>query len=244
MTLPRIVLVPGLMNDADLWRDQIAALSRVAQPVVADITHGETLSALADAVLKTGGPRFALAGFSLGGIVAQEVLRQAPERVTHLALLDTTARPDDDARRDERARLTALARRPGHFHGFGDNIARAYLSGSNAANEDLVRRIRQMTTRLGPEVFVRQSLIQRPDSRRALRSVRCPCLVLCGAEDSITPPELHREIADLLPDARLVVLPGAGHLSPMEKGPEVAHELLRLLGQPAGKATRDIAEGE
>jgi pimeloyl-ACP methyl ester carboxylesterase len=232
MSPPRIVLVPGLMNDADLWRDQLPALSQVAQPVVADITRGETLADLAQAVIAAGGPRFALAGFSLGGIVAQKVMRSVPERVSHLALLDTTARPDDPARQAERARLVDLARRPGQFHGFGTRMAQSYLATENAADEALVRRVRDMTTRLGAKVFVRQSLIDRPDLRPDLRRIRCPVLLLCGAEDRLTPPDTHREMASLLPQARLVVLPGAGHLAPMEKGVAVARELLRLLRQP------------
>jgi len=234
MSPPRIVLIPGLMNDADLWRDQITALKGVGHPVIADITRGETLSELSDAVIATGGARFALVGFSLGGIVAQDVMRKAPERVTHLALLGSTAQPDDLARSSERARLIALARRPGHFHGFGGRIARAYLAPANQGNDQLVERIRDMTTRLGAEIYIRQSLIERPDSRATLRRVQCPSLVLCGAEDRITPPSFHREMADLLPNARLVLLPGAGHMAPMEKGLEVTNELLRLLRDPVG----------
>ena len=108
MPLPRLVLVPGLLNDADLWRDQISALAPIATPVVADITQGSSLPELVDAVLKVGGDRFALAGFSLGGIVAQQVMQAAPERVSHLALLSTTMLPDTPDRAAERDRLTAL----------------------------------------------------------------------------------------------------------------------------------------
>lgn len=105
MTLPQLVLVPGLMNDADLWSDQIAKLGDLARSVVADITRGETLAVLAEHVLARADERFALVGFSLGGVVALEIMRRAPERVSHLALLDTTMLPDDPDRATKRERL-------------------------------------------------------------------------------------------------------------------------------------------
>lgn len=235
MELPQLILVPGLLNDAELWRDQVAGMRDIARPVVADITRGETLGELADAVLSVAEPRFALAGFSLGGIVAQEVVRRAPERISHLALLDTTMLPDDPDRAEGRARLIELARSPGTFHGFGENLLQSYLAPQNVANPEMASRVREMTARLGPEVFVRQSLIERPDNRSLLPTIACPTLVLCGAEDQITPPAIHRDMAVDIPLSRLVILPDSGHMTPIEKAAEVIQELRRLLARTADR---------
>ncbi|MHA7777737.1 alpha/beta fold hydrolase [Roseibium sp. M-1] len=229
MSLPQIVLIPGLLNDADLWRDQIAGLASIARPRVANITKGDTLAVLAEMVLATSEDRFALAGFSLGGIVAQEIMRRAPERVTHLALLDTTMLPDTPERAAEREQLIAQAAKPGRFHGFGRKLAQSYLAPQNRENEELINRVRAMTERLGPEVFIRQTRIARPDSRASLTGITCPTLVLCGRHDVLTPPELHRDMADLIPGADLVVLESSGHLTPLEEPGRVTAHLAGLL---------------
>ena len=229
MPLPRLVLVPGLLNDADLWRDQISALAPIATPVVADITQGSSLPELVDAVLKVGGDRFALAGFSLGGIVAQQVMQAAPERVSHLALLSTTMLPDTPDRAAKRDRLIALARSPARFHGFGEGILNSYLAPQNARNPQMAERVRAMTARLGPEVFIRQSLLPRPDTRGLLRQITCPTLVMCGALDQITPPKIHRQMAIEMPKSVLKILPDAGHLTPIEAPDAVADALATWL---------------
>ncbi|MEE2868630.1 MAG: alpha/beta hydrolase [Pseudomonadota bacterium] len=229
MSLPQIVLIPGLLNDADLWRDQITGLADVSRPRVADITRGSSLGALAEMVLATSEDRFALAGFSLGGIVAQEILRRAPERVTHLALLDTTMLPDTPERAAEREQLIVQASKPGRFHGFGRKLAQSYLAPENRNNADMINRVRAMTQRLGPDVFIRQTRIARPDSRASLTGITCPTLVLCGNHDQLTLPELHRSMANLIPSADLVVLEHSGHLTPLEEPENVTDHLKRLL---------------
>ncbi|ANG98700.1 hypothetical protein A8A54_19005 [Brucella pseudogrignonensis] len=210
--LPQLILIPGLLNDAELFRDQLTGLADIARPVVADITRGGTLAELARDVL-------ALAGFSLGGIVAQEILRQFPNRVSHLALMDTTFLPDAPGRAAERQRLIAMARNPGKFHGLGEKLLEAYLAPQSLSNATMARRVRGMTKQLGPEVFIRQSLIEHPDSRPDLRHIACPTLVLCGAHDALTPVALHRDMA---------VVPDAGHLTPIEQ-PEAVNAALRPL---------------
>ncbi|MCK7614849.1 alpha/beta fold hydrolase [Roseibium sediminicola] len=229
MSPPQIVLIPGLMNDADLWRDQVSGLKDIAKPRVADITKGNTLAVLAEMVLATSADTFALAGFSLGGLVAQEVMRRAPERITHLALLDTTMLPDTPERAAEREALVAQAKKPGRFHGFGRKLARSYLSPVNQSNEDLIGRVRAMTERLGPEVFIRQTRIERPDSRASLTRIPCPTLVLCGRHDVLTPPSLHEDMARRIPGAELVILEESGHLTPIEEPDKVTASLRALL---------------
>jgi len=231
MPLPQLVLIPGLLNDAELWRDQVVDLADISRPEVADITRGTTLAALAQDVLAQAEPRFALAGFSLGGIVAQEIMRLVPERVTHLALLDTTMLADGPERAAERQRLIEIARNPGKFHGFGDKLLDTYLAPKNRQDADMVARVRGMTERLGPEVFVRQSLIDRPDGRETLRTLHCPTLVLCGEYDILTPPQLHRDMAIDTPNSRLVILTDCGHLTPIEAPQAVSNALRGLLGR-------------
>lgn len=241
MSPSQIVLIPGLMNDADLWRDQITGLKDIAEPRVADITKGNTLAVLAEMVLATSADTFALAGFSLGGLVAQEVMRRAPERITHLALLDTTMVPDTRERTAEREAMVAQAKKPGRFHGFGRKLATSYLSPDNQSNDELIGRVRAMTERLGPEVFIRQTRIERPDSRVSLTRITCPTLVLCGRHDVLTPPSLHEDMARRIPGAELVILEESGHLTPIEEPDKVTAELRALLRRPTELNAR-IAE--
>ncbi len=221
-----LLLLPGLLNDAELWRDQIAGLSDIAACHVPDLTHSATLETLAGDVLADAPPRFALAGFSFGGYVAQEIARQAPERIGRLALLDTAIRVDTPERAAFRQGLTKAARMAGTFQGITDRMLAAYIDRSRLDDEALTGRIKAMTQRLGREVFIRQNEVERCDGEAVLRSLACPILVLCGERDQITPLADMREIAALSPHAELVVIPGSGHLAPMEK-PEAVTQALR-----------------
>jgi pimeloyl-ACP methyl ester carboxylesterase len=225
-----LVLLPGLLNDADLWRDQVDALSGLARCRVGDLTRGETLGTLADQVLAEAPDTFALAGFSFGGYVAQEILRRAPERVTRLALLDTSIHADAPDRAEGRRALGRAARAPGRFHGFGDRLLTTYLDRSHRTDEAILSRIRGMTQRLGPEVFVRQNNIVRKDGTDVLRALRCPLLVLCGENDALTPLVDHRAMAALVPGSSLVVVPDSGHMTPLEQPEAVTRALRDWLG--------------
>ena len=226
MTMPQLILLPGLLNDAELWRDQIAGLAGIADCYVPDLTRGETLEALAGQVLAEASPRFALAGFSFGGYVAQEIARQAPERIERLALLDTAIRVDTPERAAFRRGLTRAARLPGTFQGITDRMLASYIDRSRLADTELTGRIKTMTQRLGREVFIRQNEVERGDGEDVLRGLACPILVLCGERDQITPLADMREIAALSPHAELVVVPGSGHLTPMER-PDAVNAALR-----------------
>lgn len=216
MDRPCLVLIPGTLNDAELWRDQTAVLSSDFDVRVADITSGETMPALAEAVFDIAPERFSVAGFSLGGFVAQEMLRQAPERIERLALLDTAIRPDPPERIAERRALARLADAPGRFLGMGDRMMKAYLGPGHAEDAEMTGRVRAMTQRLGLEVFLRQNALEREDGEAVLRAFTGPVLVLCGEVDGITPPAGHREMARLARRAELVMAPGCGHLTPIE----------------------------
>jgi pimeloyl-ACP methyl ester carboxylesterase len=221
----QLVLIPGLLNDADLWRDQIDGLSDLAKCHVADITEGAVLRELAEDVLANASPRFALAGFSLGGYIAQEIARIAPERITRLALLDTSIRADTPERAASRRALGKAARAPGKFHGFGDRLLTAYLDPSHLEDVTIVDRIRAMTERLGLEVFVRQNNVERKDGADILRALVCPVLILCGENDRLTPLADHREMVELAAHARLVVVAGSGHMTPIENPQAVTRAL-------------------
>jgi pimeloyl-ACP methyl ester carboxylesterase len=228
MTLPQLILIPGRMNDADLFRDQVDALGDVCRPVVADVTRGRSFAELAASVLDAGEDRFALAGFSFGGIVAMEIARQAPERLTHLALMDTVMTPDTRESLAARRATADMVERSSRFHGFGDQIAAAYLAPQHRNDAGIVGRIRDMTERLGKDVFVRQTRLERPDNRAALAALTCPAVVACGQEDTVTPPAHHREMAARIPGAKLVIIPEAGHMTPLEQ-PDAVTALLRGL---------------
>jgi pimeloyl-ACP methyl ester carboxylesterase len=226
---PQLILLPGLLCDADLWRDQIADLSDLADCHVADLTRGETLSELAETVLAEAAPTFALAGFSLGGYVAQEIARQAPDRIERLALIDTSIRPDSPERAAARRSLIATARLPGQFKGITDRMLPTYVHPSRLSDSDLIGRIRAMNERLGRDVFIRQNTLDRPDGEVALRSLACPVLITCGKQDALTPLSDHQEMAAMLPHAQLVIIEESGHMTPMERPHAVTGALRQWL---------------
>lgn len=224
--LADLVLIPGTLNDADLWRDQIEGLRDVASCRVADITKDGSLRALAGGVLADAPDRFALAGFSLGGQVALEILRVAPGRVERLALLDASIEPDSPLQAAQRAAAQKSARGPGRFQGFSDRVLVDYLDPSHLDDETIVGRIRSMTERLGKDVFLRQSAIERADGADALAAFPGPVLILCGENDRLTPLADHRDMASLPDRAKLVIVPRSGHMTPIEQ-PEAVTSALR-----------------
>jgi pimeloyl-ACP methyl ester carboxylesterase len=219
-----LVLLPGLLCDHALWEPQIAALAEICTPCVADLTRGDSMAAMAATVLaEAPAQQFALAGLSMGGYVAMEIMRQMPQRVTRLALLDTRATLDtseETARRHEMIRLAQTE------HGFTPITTRMLpllVHPARVKEEPLVRVIRDMAERIGVEAYVRHqhAMMSRPDYRPDLPSIRCPTLVLCGREDALTPLERHEEIVRQIPSARLVVIERCGHLSTLERPHEV-----------------------
>jgi pimeloyl-ACP methyl ester carboxylesterase len=214
--LPQLLLLPGLLNDAELWRDQISGLSDVARCHVPDLTQGETIRELAETVLAEAEPTFAVAGFSMGGYVAQEIARIAPERIQRLALLDTSIRVDTPERAAQRKALNNAARKGGTFLGIGQAILKSYVDPSRLDDIELTTRIVEMTQRLGREVFLRQNGLEREDGEAALRALRVPMTIICGETDQITPAAGHRDMAAAIGCSHLLVIPKTGHMTPME----------------------------
>jgi pimeloyl-ACP methyl ester carboxylesterase len=225
-----LILLPGLICDGALWAQQVAALDDIAEPLVADLTRDESLPAMARRVLAEAPPRFALAGLSMGGYVAQEIMRQAPERVTRLALLDTSARADTPERKALRRGLIELAQK-GEFKGITPRLLPQWIHPDRLGDKALTEAIMAMTQRVGRDAYLRQmrAIMARPDGRADLPRIAVPALVLCGREDQSTPLALHEEIAALIPGATLVVVERCGHLSTMERPDEVSTGLRRWL---------------
>lgn len=226
----RMLFLPGLLNDASLFQDQITALSTVATVEVADLTHSDSIAGLAADVLKLAPAEpFVLAGLSMGGYVALEIMRQAPERVCALALLDTTARPDTPAGTAARRELMRLAETD--LNAVMEQLL-PRLSHPERMNLPAVRGVIQsMATSLGKDVFIRQqqAIMNRPDSRPSLAQIRCPTLVVCGREDLITPPVLSEEIVSDIRHAKLKIIKQCGHLSTLDQPEEVSSILLDWL---------------
>lgn len=231
-----LVFVPGLNCTDRLFAPQIEALRGTCRTLVADHRRDDTMAGISRRLLAEAPERFAIAGLSMGGYICLEVIRQAPERVTRLALLDTSARPDSDEATANRRRLMALAEagRLEEIHRtLWDRLVHPDHR-SDAALEDIHR---QMLVETGAEAYLRQqeAIIARADSRPLLPGIEIPTLVLVGAEDVITPPELAREMAEPVEWASLVVVPHCGHLSTLEQPEAVTRALRAWLVQERGK---------
>jgi pimeloyl-ACP methyl ester carboxylesterase len=208
-TLP-IVLVAGLNCSARLYAEQMAAMAR--------------------RILAAALPRFALAGLSMGGYVAFEIMRQAASRVVKLALLDTGARGEAPERTGQRKPLMELAR-TGRFAEIFDSQYPLLVHRSRHGDEALKATVRAMNEETGADAYLRQqkAIISRPDSRPGLAAIKCPTLVLVGDSDEPTPPELAREMAAAIPGAKLVVVPDCGHLSTIERPQAVTKALVEWM---------------
>jgi pimeloyl-ACP methyl ester carboxylesterase len=219
-----LVLLPGLLCDAALWEPQLSKLADVAQFWVPDLTEYETMKEMGESVLRDAPwKEFALAGLSMGGYVALEVMRQAPQRVTRLALLDTRARPELPDETGRRKQLMKLAQSKRGFTPVTSRMLPLLLHPSRVKDAQLTKTIRDMAERTGIEAYLRQqrAIIARPDFRPGLPKIKCPALVLCGRQDQLTPLECSEEIAAAISRAKLVVVEECGHLSTLERPDEV-----------------------
>ena len=229
MPAENLLLLPGMMCDERMWRRQIEALD--VNCLVADLQSHDNIPDMSAAILDTAPDSFAAAGLSMGGIVAFELWRQAPQRITHLALLDTNPHADTPDKRTMRmdqvrqvlsGQLKKLAT---------ESLKPAYLAKANRDDQELLDEILAMALDAGEDVFERQSLAlkDRADSVATLDTIDCPTTVICGAEDHICPPAYHQLIAQRIPGAHLVVIENSGHLATMEQPDIVNQELQRLL---------------
>ncbi len=232
-----LLLLPGLLCTPALWCHQLDNLDAVAEMRVADLTRHDNMAELAAAALAEAPERFALAGLSMGGYVAFEILRQAPERVTRLALLDTSPHPDAPAQTRRRRDLLALAER-GEFKGVTPRLLPLLIHEERLSDTALADVVTGMAEAVGKDAFLRQqtAIMNRPDSRPLLPRIHVPTLVLCGREDALTPLAVHREMAGAIPDAQLVVVEKCGHLAPLERPEAVTSTLRAWLKAAPGSA--------
>ncbi|MFZ4289565.1 alpha/beta fold hydrolase [Variovorax sp. HJSM1_2] len=230
-----LVLLPGLMCDAHVWTPLYPWLPQHIKPWVADYGMAQNLQVMAHQVLAQAPPSFALAGHSMGGRVALEVVRMAPQRVTHLALLDTgyLARPGGDAGEREaskRYELLELARHQG-VRAMAQTWVQGMVHPARLQDTALVNAVLDMFDLKTADIFACQikALLDRPDASDVLRALRIPTLLQCGAQDSWASPAQHAEMHLLVPHAQMDVIAEAGHMAPMEQAQAVAASLLRCL---------------
>jgi pimeloyl-ACP methyl ester carboxylesterase len=225
-----LALAPGLGCTPELFAAQTKAFSGEREIVFVDTMQDETLSAMAARFLAGAPPRFALAGLSMGGYLALEIARMSPGRVTRLALLDTSARPDDEEATERRQRLIAMAR-AGKLEQVHIVLWEKLVHEDRREDAELEAIVKRMLLEVGPAAFARQqrAIIGRMDSRPTLPSIHVPTLVLVGDGDRITPPTLARELAEGVPSAELAVIPDCGHLSALERPDEVTAAIAKWL---------------
>jgi len=222
-----LILVPGLLCDATLWAHQAEHLADIAEIRIAETARDDSIAGMARRLLADAPERFALAGLSMGGYVALEVMRQGAGRVTRLALLDTSAAPDAAARRRNRQDLIRLAR-TGRFKGVTPRLLPMFVHQDRLEDTALTEAVMAMAARVGRDAFLAQqrAIISRADGRPLLAGIRAPTLVLCGRQDVLTPLERHAEIVEAIPGARLSIVEECGHLSTMER-PQAVTAMLR-----------------
>jgi pimeloyl-ACP methyl ester carboxylesterase len=221
-----ILLVPGLVSSPRIYAPVVPALWQFGPVTVANHIRDDHMALIARRILAEAPPRFALAGHSMGGYIAFEIMRQAPQRVAKLALLNTQARPDTPEATARRRTMMARAK-GGEYSAVLDELFPGFVHPSRREDASLRQLVHDMGRDVGVEAFVRQqeAIISRPDSRPILAAIKCPTLVLSGDEDNTIPNALSVEMANNLHNARLVILPNCGHL-PQPEQPEATADAL------------------
>ena len=227
-----LILVPGLLCDETVWTQQAAALSGFWDVRIADNGDHDSLGAMAESIIASAPPRFALAGHSMGGRVALEVMRRVPDRIDGLALLDTGYQPLDTGEAGQREaegrhRMVATARKNG-MRALGIAWVQGMVHPTRLSDRELVGAILTMIDRRTADYYAAQTraLLSRPDAAPVFAGIACPTVVLCGEQDSWSPLERHRTMAALIPKATLSIIPDCGHMSTMER-PDLVTAALR-----------------
>jgi pimeloyl-ACP methyl ester carboxylesterase len=229
-----LVLIPGLASSFRIWAPVMAPLWRFGPVMVANHARDDSMAAIARRILAEAPPRFAVAGHSMGGYIAFEIMRQAPQRVARLALLNTSARPDS-AEATERRRAQIRMAQEGRLHDVLDAIYPSFVHPDRLHDAGLRALVHAMGDDVGAAGFIanQTAIMARPDSRPGLGAIAVPTLVLGSAQDSLLPPALSEEIAGGIPGARLVMIADCGHLSQPEQPMAVAEALAAWLADGA-----------
>ena len=227
-----LLLLPGLLNTRRLFESQIADLADVADVIVPELWHYDSIGAMAQTTLDAAPPRFALGGFSMGGYVCFEILRRAPQRVERLALMDTQAVPDTPEATARRRGFIEQSKL-GRFHGVQPSLLPQIVHRDHLGDQSIIQPILEMAAEVGADGFCREqtAMIGRPDSRPLLVDIKVPTLVLVGRQDIATPLVRAEEMAADIGHSQLVVIEKCGHMAPLEKPAEVSAALRRWLTQ-------------
>ncbi len=223
-----IYLLCGLLCDEIVWEAQTQALQSEGYDVrPMSFQAFDSLSTMAAHLLADAPARFSLAGHSMGGRVALEAYRQAPQRIARLALFDTGYEPAAETETETRGVLVRKALAEG-IDAIAETWARPMIAPSRQQDQELLERILRMVGRMSGEIYARQTraLLARPDATPVLPEIRCPCLILCGKQDSWSPPERHRQMAAAIAGSELRLIDDCGHMSTMERPDEVLLHLL------------------
>lgn len=223
---PNFVILPGLLTDEAMFRHQLEHLSDIAHCTLVDYAMADNIADMAHEVLAQAPAKFTLMGFSMGGYVALEIMRVAPERVQALVLVSTSARPESDDARAGREKMMAQAKN--NFQIVLDLMMPKFLHPSRMHYHSNVITVYSMGLRVGAETFLRHSraIMSRTDSRPCLQNITCPTLVICGRDDVLTPVALHEELAAGIPGALLRILPESAHFLTIGQ-PTLVSEVLR-----------------
>ncbi|MCT8159778.1 alpha/beta fold hydrolase [Pseudoruegeria sp. SHC-113] len=213
-----LLLLPGMMCDARLFTHQIARLSQDRCVVIGPVTQGESVAEMARFILQAAPPRFALAGHGLGGMVAMEILKLAPEQVTRLALIDTSPLAELPTVAAEREPQIMAARLGRLEQALQDEMKPDYLS-PQIDRSRVLAQYRRMGMDLGPDIFIRQTraMQRRPDQQKTLRLAKLPAFAICGEHDALCPVHRHEIMAGLMPHGEIRTIANAGHLAPLEQ---------------------------
>lgn len=232
-----LVLLPGFMTDPDLWADMAPSLAPFGPILHGDLARDDTIAAMARRVAEEAPERFALIGFSMGGYVAREIARLAPERIEALVLIATSARADTPAQARRKDAAVANVRRQG-FAGLSRSAILGSVHPDRAGDQALTARIRSMGDRLGGDVFLRQAGQARASDRDRLGTITCPTLVVAATQDALRSLDEARELQAGIPGAALTVIDGSGHMLPMEAPGALAEAIVPWLqAQLSGAST-------
>jgi pimeloyl-ACP methyl ester carboxylesterase len=227
MNKKQLILLPGTLCSEILWSDQIEHLSGIAEIQVGDLTQDETIQGMAKSILRKAPPEFSLAGLSMGGIVAMEVIRQAPERVKRLALLDTNPLPPRAEQIKGWENFIEMANEGRFMEVTEKYLLPGLVHPDRLEDLNLIEKIIKMAKDIGPKAMINQmkALMTRPDAREHLSMIDCPTHILLGRQDALCSYEMHEYLASAIPNAKLCVIEECGHLSTMEKPMEVTSAL-------------------
>lgn len=223
-----LIFIPGTLCDANLFASQVTALSDLADCRVVDSSRSDSLAGIAALILAEVTGRFTLLGLSYGGIVALEIWRQAPKRISKLILMHTNYKAPSGTTILNQQRWVGMAVLGKFREVTTDILTDAMLHPDHARQPNLRETVLNMALNVGKAGFIRQITAQlgRPDSTDDLPTITCPTLIITGREDKICPPALHEDMARLIPDAHLEIIEQCGHLSTLEQ-PGAVNRIIR-----------------